>query len=76
MKKISNVFIILAIILSDVMCAVVAYNFCTMQWGIKYEGWSAPASVAFLYAIPYGIGIIVCIIIAMVFRKKANSVFE
>ena len=74
MKKISNIFIILAIILSDVMCAVVAYNFCTMQWGIKYEGWSAPASVAFLYVIPYGIGIIVCLIIAMVFRKKANSV--
>ena len=28
MKKISNIFIALAVILSNVMCAVVAYNYC------------------------------------------------
>lgn len=72
MKKMSNIFIVLAVILSDVMCAVVAYNFCGMQWGIKYAGYSAPAWVAFLYAIPYGIGIVVCMIVAMVFRKKGK----
>ena len=73
MKKISNVFIALAIILSDVMCAVVAYNYCAMQWGAKYAAYSAPASVAFLYAIPYGIGIVVCGIVAMVLRRKENK---
>lgn len=52
-------FIALAVILCSVMCAVVAYNYASMQWGIKYVGYSAPASVAFLYAIPYGIGIYV-----------------
>ena len=36
MKKISNIFIALAVILSNVMCAVVAYNYCAMQWGAKY----------------------------------------
>lgn len=72
MKKMSNIFIVLAVILSDVMCAVVAYNFCGMQWGIKYAGYSAPAWVAFLYVIPYGIGIVVCMIVAMVFRKKGK----
>ena len=72
MKKISNIFIVLAVILSDVMCAVVAYNYCAMQWGAKYAGYSAPASVAFLYAIPYGIGIVVCIVVAMVLRKKGK----
>ena len=70
MKKISNIFIALAIILSNVMCAVVAYNYCAMQWGEKYAGYSAPASVAFLYIIPYGIGIGVCAIVAMVLRKR------
>ena len=35
MKKISNIFIVLAVILSDVMCAVVGYNYATMQWGSK-----------------------------------------
>ena len=36
MKTISNLFLILAVLLSDVMCAVVAYNYCDMMWGIKY----------------------------------------
>lgn len=73
MKKISNIFIVLAIILSNVMCAVVAYNYCAMQWGAKYAAYSAPASVSFLYAIPYGIGIAVCVVVAMVLRKKESS---
>ena len=70
MKKISNIFIALAIILSNVMCAVVAYNYCAMQWGAKYAGYSTPASVAFLYIIPYGIGIGVCAIVVRVLRKR------
>ena len=70
MKKISNIFIALAILLSNVMCAVVAYNYCAMQWGAKYEMYSAPASVAFLYAIPFGIGIAVCIAVSVILRKN------
>ena len=70
MKKISNIFIALAIILSDVMCAVVGYNYAAMQWGIKYACYSAPASIAFLSAIPFVVGIVVCAILAISFRKK------
>ena len=70
MKKISNIFIVLAVILSDVMCAVVGYHYASMQWGIKYACYSAPASTAFLYAIPFVVGIIVCVILAIRFRKK------
>jgi len=72
MKKISNIFIALVVILYSVMCAVVGYNYASMQWGIKFAGYSAPASVAFLYAIPYGIGIVVCVIVALVLRKKGK----
>lgn len=70
MKKIYNIFIVLAILLSDVMCAVVAYNFCAMQWGAKYGMHSAPAWVAFLYGIPFAIGIVVCVIVAAVIKKR------
>lgn len=70
MKKISNIFIVLAVILSDVMCAVVGYNYAIMQWGIRYAGYSAPASTAFLHAIPFAVGIIVCAALAIRFRKK------
>ena len=73
MKKFSNWLLALAVVLSDVMCAVVAYNYCEMQWGAKYAMYSAPASVAFLYAIPYGIAITVCVIAAIILRKKENS---
>ena len=70
MKALSVVFRILAVILSDVMCAVVAFNYCDMLWGIRYAGYSAPANVAFLTAVPYVIGIVVCVILALFFRKK------
>lgn len=70
MKNVSRLFLILAVILSNVMCAVVAYNFCDMQWGIKYAAYSAPASVAFLYVIPYGIGIVICVIVSVVLNNK------
>ena len=70
MKKLSNLFILLALILSHVMCVVVSYNYCSMQWGIQYAGYSAPASIAFLYIIPYGIGILACLVSAIVLRKK------
>ena len=70
MKKISNIFFALAIILSDVMCAVVAYIYSDLQWGGKYAGYSAPAWVAFYYVIPYGIGIAICIIVGIMLRRK------
>lgn len=69
-KYLSYVFIALAVLLSNVMCATVAYNYCNMQWGIKYAGFSAPASTAFLLAIPYAIGIVICAILAWFFSKK------
>ena len=60
MKALSVVFRILAVILSDVMCAVVAYRYCDMVWGIRCAGYSAPASTAFLTAIPFAAAIAVC----------------
>ena len=72
MKKLSLVFIIAAILLSDIMCVVVSSSYTNMVWGIKYAGYSAPASVAFLYVIPFAAAIIVCIILALYFRKKAD----
>ena len=69
MKVISKAFGLLAILLSDVMCAVVAYNYCNLSWGGKYAGCSAPPEVALLLSIPYLIGIIVCVVLFLAFRK-------
>lgn len=71
MKKLATVFRILAFLLSHVMCARVAYCYCAQEWGQKYAGWSAGPEVAFFLAIPYLIGMIVCILLAIFCKKKA-----
>lgn len=73
MRKISNILLALSVLLSDVMCAVVAYHYAAMQWGIRYAGYSAPASTAFVYAIPYGLAIVCCMVAAITLRKGAAS---
>ncbi len=70
MKKLSIIFGILAIVLSDIMCAVVAYNYCNLNWLGEYGQTSAPASVAFAYFIPYIIGIAACTVLSVLFWKK------
>lgn len=72
MKVLSNLFLVMAVLLSDVMCAVVAYNYCNMEWGIRYAGYSAPASVAFFTAIPFMIAIVVCVAVALYLKKKTT----
>lgn len=72
-KYLSYIFMALAILLSNIMCAAVAYNYCNMQWGIRYEGYSAPANVAFLLVIPYAVGIVICVILACFFNIKQKK---
>ena len=72
MKKLSFLFAAAAIVLSDVMCAVVAFTYRDMPCRIEASCYSAPAGVAFLSAIPFGIGIIICAAAAYMFHKKAR----
>ena len=72
MKKLSRVFIILAFILSHIMCIVVAYNYSYMLCQIEHAGNSAPASISFLYVIPFAFLIGVCVILSLVFNKKSK----
>ena len=73
-KRLSKVFIVLALILSHIGCAVVAYSYCDMQWGIRYMCYSAPASIVFYaYGIPFCFGIIICLVLSYVFAKKHNK---
>ena len=73
MKALSTIFGLLAVLLSNIMCAVVAYNYCDLLGAGQYAGYSAPAGTAFLYAIPYIIGIVVCGILAVVFKKRYSK---
>lgn len=72
MKKLSILFAALAVLLWGAMCAVVAWNYSSMLCGIAHCGFSAPASVAFFYAIPFVIAIAVCVVLTIVLRKKSG----
>ena len=72
MKKVSNLLFVAALVLSHLMCIVVAYNYRDMLCGIQHSCYSAPAWVAFLDIIPYGLGIIVCVLLAYLLRRKAK----
>ena len=72
MKKLSYLFTALAIVLSDIMCFVVAYHYRDMLCGIEHSCYSAPASVAFLYAVPFSVGIIICTVVAYIRFIKNN----
>lgn len=72
-KVLSRVCIALAILLSQVMCGVTAYQWADMVCCITHRGCSAPASVALLSAIPFVLAIALCGALAGIFGKKARA---
>ena len=72
MKTLRNLCVLLALILSHTMCAVVAFIWRDLKCGGAHMGYSAPADIAFLYAIPFGAGILLCLVMAFVFHRKIN----
>ena len=73
MKKLSCIFTTIAIILSDIMCFVVGYQYRHMICGVDHLHFSASPEIAFIYVIPFAVAIIVCVILAIVFYKKSKS---
>ena len=75
-KMLAKLLVVLAVLLSDVMCAIVAYYYCSIKYSnpsFQRTITSAPAWVAYLYAIPFIIGISVCLILALILYKKSNK---
>jgi len=73
MRKMSYLFLVFAVLLSNTMCFVLAYTYRDMLCGMEHSGYSAPAGTAFLSAIPFGIGILICLVVAYTLYKKYNS---
>ena len=66
-------FIAIAILLSDIMCAHVAYAYSEMLWRTSNVVNSAGPDVAFCLAIPYIVGILICIILSCFLWRKSNQ---
>lgn len=52
------------------MCVTVTAGYRDLLWGGKYAGYSAPPSTAFIFAIPYLLGILLFLAIASLCRRK------
>ena len=73
MKKATIAFAILAVALACAMCAAVAYLYRDMLCAIEHGGASAPASIAFLWAIPFGVACAACVALAIIFNRKSKK---
>ena len=65
-------FGVLAVLLSDVMCAQVAYSYANLWWSGRVAGGSAPPSVALLLIIPYAAAIALCALVSYVFYRRGK----
>ena len=72
MKKLSSVFAMIAILLTNIMCILVT-NICTNGYfAAKYHLTSAPWEVGFLFIIPFVICIIACSVVSYIAKKKGK----
>ena len=72
MKKISNIFAMLAILLTNTMCVAVT-NICTDgYYAERYLYTSAPWEMGFLFIIPFAVAIIACAVVAYIAKKKGK----
>ena len=71
--KLSRLFLSAAILLSDIMCIYITYNYCAMAWKEPAAVNSAPAWISLLAGIPFLIGIGVCALLSRFFRKRSEN---
>lgn len=72
-KAVFRSFVVLSLLSTHVMCAVVAYNYCNLSWGMRYEGWSAGPSVAYITGLPFLLVAIVCAVAAVWIHRRSRK---
>lgn len=73
MKLLRNLCIVLALVLSHVMCAFVAWIYRDIVCGMEHMGFSAPPDVALWYAVPFVAGILLCVVLAYRFHRQSRQ---
>ena len=73
-KKLSLTFSVLSVILINLMCIVVTWDFAHITWQGIYGLTSFPAWVALYEIIPFAFGITVLVVLAVLFHQKAKQV--
>lgn len=72
-EKIIKTIKIIAYLFSYMMVTVVAFNYGYMFYAVKFDGASASPSISFIFAVPFIIAILVCVILIKVINKKMKD---
>ena len=70
-KIISTVFAAITAVLHTVMCIFVTYQYCSLQCSTLHGGGDAPASIAFLFAVPFLVATGISLALCLYFKKKS-----
>ena len=73
MKRLRNLCIGLALVLSHGMCAAVAFAYRDLLCAGAHEGFSAPPELAFLYAVPFAAALLLLMGLAYAFHRKTKK---
>jgi uncharacterized BrkB/YihY/UPF0761 family membrane protein len=69
-KILAVVFGVITVLLLCAMCATVAFSYAEMICAMNHCGASAPPEVAFIFAIPFLIGIVISAALCVLFYKR------
>lgn len=72
-EKIIKTIKIIAYIFSYMMVTVVAFNYGYMFYAIKFGGASASPNISFIFALPFIIAILVCVVLIKIINKKMKD---
>ncbi|MEI0563139.1 hypothetical protein [Brachyspira pulli] len=72
-ERIIKTIKIIAYLFSYMMVTVVAFNYGYMFYAVKFVGASAPPSISFIFAVPFIIAILVCILLIKIIKKRMKE---
>lgn len=61
---------IIAYLFSYMMVTVVAFNYGYMFYAVKFAGASVSPNISFIFALPFIIAILLCVIIIKIIKRK------
>lgn len=72
-ERIIKTIRIIAYLFSYMMVTVVAFNYGYMFYAIKFDGASASPNISFIFALPFIIAILICVILIKIINKKMKD---
>lgn len=72
-ERIIKTIKIIAYLFSYMMVTVVAFNYGYMFYAVKFDGASAPPTISFIFAFPFIIAILVCVVLIKIINKKMKD---